>query len=73
SPYARADSDISSGHSPQPETPTEPVIKKKRKRADATQLKILNEVYARTAFPTTEERQELAKILNMSARSVQIW
>ncbi|TDL26169.1 homeobox-domain-containing protein [Rickenella mellea] len=73
SPYARADPDMSSSHSPQPETPTEPVIKKKRKRADATQLKILNEVYARTAFPTTEERQELAKKLDMSARSVQIW
>lgn len=50
-----------------------PNIKKKRKRADAAQLKILNEVYARTAFPSTEERQQLAKTLDMSARSVQIW
>ena len=51
----------------------EPVIKKKRKRADAAQLKVLNETYARTAFPSTEERAELAKKLDMSARSVQIW
>lgn len=51
----------------------EPAIKKKRKRADAAQLKVLNETYARTAFPSTEERAELAKKLDMSARSVQIW
>ncbi|KAI6032903.1 hypothetical protein F5J12DRAFT_797234 [Pisolithus orientalis] len=51
----------------------EPAIKKKRKRADAAQLKVLNEVYSRTAFPSTEERADLAKKLDMSARSVQIW
>ncbi|KZT70971.1 homeobox-domain-containing protein [Daedalea quercina L-15889] len=57
-----------------PEPPVqEPAIKKKRKRADAEQLKVLNETYNRTAFPSTEERAELAKRLNMSARSVQIW
>ncbi|OBZ68006.1 Homeobox protein HD-10 [Grifola frondosa] len=44
-----------------------------RKRADAEQLKVLNETYNRTAFPSTEERVELAKKLGMSARSVQIW
>jgi homeobox protein YOX1/YHP1 len=49
------------------------VIKKKRKRADAAQLKVLNETYDRTAFPSTEERADLAKRLDMSARSVQIW
>ena len=60
--------------SPQDASPVEfPVVKKKRKRADANQLKVLNEVYARTAFPTTEERLDLAKRLDMSARSVQIW
>ena len=52
---------------------TEPTIKKKRKRADARQLEALNGVYARTAFPSTEERQQLARDLDMSARSVQIW
>lgn len=73
SPYARNARDMMS-HSPQESTPPDfPVVKKKRKRADAAQLKILNEVYARTAFPTTEERLDLAKKLDMSARSVQIW
>ena len=55
-----------------PET-QEPTIKKKRKRADARQLEALNRMYARTAFPSTEERQQLARDLDMSARSVQIW
>jgi len=63
-------------YSPPPVSPTspeEPTIKKKRKRADAAQLKVLNETYNRTAFPSTEERIALAKLLDMSARSVQIW
>ncbi|KAA1474276.1 hypothetical protein DENSPDRAFT_321216 [Dentipellis sp. KUC8613] len=51
----------------------EPAIKKKRKRADAHQLAILNDTYNRTAFPSTEERAELARKLDMTARSVQIW
>ncbi|KIL62522.1 hypothetical protein M378DRAFT_12738 [Amanita muscaria Koide BX008] len=54
-------------------TTEEPTIKKKRKRADANQLRVLNDTYARTAFPSTEERLHLAKILDMSPRSVQIW
>jgi len=49
------------------------MIKKKRKRADAAQLKVLNETYNRTAFPSTEERLALAKALDMSPRSIQIW
>ena len=66
SPYSRHPpaSNVSSDHPPP---------KKKRKRADADQLRVLNEVYARTAFPSTEERQELAAKLNMTPRSVQIW
>ncbi|KAE9411232.1 homeobox-domain-containing protein [Gymnopus androsaceus JB14] len=64
-------------YTPPPISPTtsvnEPTMKKKRKRADPGQLKVLNETYARTAFPTTDERQALAKLLDMSARSVQIW
>ena len=67
-PYPRVPSVAT--HAPEP--PVEPV-KKKRKRADAEQLKVLNETYNRTAFPSTEERIELAKKLGMSARSVQIW
>ncbi|TFK54209.1 homeobox-domain-containing protein [Heliocybe sulcata] len=73
-PQARASIPAPANYLPEPETPvTESSIKKKRKRADAAQLKVLNDVYARTAFPSTEERQELAKKLDMSARSVQIW
>lgn len=73
SPYARGPPTMpASGYAP--EVPvSEPMIKKKRKRADAEQLKVLNDTYNRTAFPSTEERIELAKKLGMSARSVQIW
>ena len=55
-----------------PET-SEPTIKKKRKRADARQLAALNGMYTRRAYPSTEERQQLARDLDMSARSVQNW
>ena len=48
-------------------------MKKKRKRADANQLRVLNATYQRTAFPSTQERESLAKELDMSPRSVQIW
>ena len=66
SPYSR--------HPPALVTPPDyPPPKKKRKRADAEQLRVLQEVYARTAFPSTEERQDLAIRLGMSPRSVQIW
>ena len=52
---------------------TEPTIKKKRKRADARRLELRNARYTRAAFPSAEERAQLAKDLGMSARSVQIW
>ena len=48
-------------------------VKKKRKRADALQLKVLNEVYDRNPFPPTAEREALAVQLGMTPRSVQIW
>jgi hypothetical protein len=51
----------------------ESIIKKKRKRADAAQLKVLDKIYQRTAFPSTEERQALATELDMPPRSIQIW
>ena len=57
---------------PQPES-TGPRIGKFRKRADARQVEVLNATYARTAFPSTEERAQLAKELDMSARNIQIW
>src|SRR6266404_5262164 len=72
-PYARNAPTMSPvDYEPHPD-PSEPTIKKKRKRADARQLEVLNATYARTAFPSTEERAALAKQLDMSARSVQIW
>ncbi|KAJ7581299.1 hypothetical protein C8J56DRAFT_959672 [Mycena floridula] len=75
-PYGRSSGHVSASYSQPPVSPTsseEPTIKKKRKRADANQLKILVETYNRTAFPSTEERLELAKVLDMTPRSVQIW
>jgi homeobox protein YOX1/YHP1 len=76
--YTSGGPQLPSSYTPPPVSPTtgtvnEPTIKKKRKRADAAQLKVLNDTYTRTAFPSTEERQALAKQLDMSARSVQIW
>jgi homeobox protein YOX1/YHP1 len=73
-PYARNAPEMPSpvDYGP-PSDPSEPTIKKKRKRADARQLEVLNATYNRTAFPSTEERAALAKQLDMSARSVQIW
>jgi hypothetical protein len=66
SPYPRHPhiSDISSDHPPP---------KKRRKRANAEQLRVLNEVYARNASPSIEERKELAAKLDMAHRSVQTW
>ncbi|CAG8811981.1 8776_t:CDS:2, partial [Gigaspora rosea] len=45
----------------------------KRKRANANQLKVLNDVFARTFFPSTELRIQLGKELGMAPRTVQIW
>jgi homeobox protein YOX1/YHP1 len=77
SPYGRSSAHAHvSPPTPPPVSPIgsdEPTFKKKRKRADAAQLRVLNETYARTAFPSTEERLALAKALDMSPRSVQIW
>ena len=73
SPYTRAAPAISPVDDESQPGSAEPTIKKKRKRADARQLEVLNATYNRTAFPSTEERAQLAKQLDMSARSVQIW
>lgn len=51
----------------------QPSIKPKRRRADANQLRTLNATYDRTAFPSTEERADLARKLGMTPRQVQIW
>lgn len=55
-----------------PETP-EPTTKKKSKRFNAHQLEVLNRVYASAQYPPPEMHHHLAKLLDMSARSVQIW
>lgn len=56
-------------HSPEDTTETKP----KRRRANGVQLRVLNETYTRTMFPTTEERAEIARQINMTPRQVQIW
>ncbi|QRV82514.1 homeobox domain protein [Ceratobasidium sp. AG-Ba] len=56
-------------HSPEISTETKP----KRRRANVMQLRVLNETYDRTMFPTTEERAEIARRINMTPRQVQIW
>ncbi|ORX93235.1 Homeodomain-like protein, partial [Basidiobolus meristosporus CBS 931.73] len=48
-------------------------VKPKRKRANATQLKVLNQLFQQTFFPSTELRIQLGKQLGMSPRTVQIW
>jgi homeobox protein YOX1/YHP1 len=70
-PYSRNASAVSPvDYEPPVDPAAEPTIKKKRKRADARQLEVLNATYNRTAFPSTEERAALAKQLDMSARSL---
>lgn len=48
-------------------------VKPKRKRADSFQLQLLQQVFRITKFPSTAVRLELAKLLKMSPRAVQIW
>ncbi|KAI9139033.1 Homeodomain-like protein, partial [Paraphysoderma sedebokerense] len=47
--------------------------KPKRKRANDWQLQVLNKVFDQVAFPTANVRKELAQLLGMTPRSVQIW
>jgi hypothetical protein len=48
-------------------------IKAKRRRASSRQLDVLNKVFKRTIFPSTQLRAELGRQLDMSPRTVQIW
>jgi hypothetical protein len=48
-------------------------LKAKRRRANAKQLEVLNRVFDRTFFPSTQMRAELGRQLGMSPRTVQIW
>ena len=78
SPYSRSSGSsqvLARSFAPPPASPTSPEgprIRKKRKRVVAAQLKVLNETYNQTPFPSAEQRRTLAKALDM-ARSVQIW
>ncbi|KAL9556923.1 hypothetical protein MBANPS3_001634 [Mucor bainieri] len=48
-------------------------VKAKRRRASSKQLNVLNKVFERTFFPSTQLRAELGRQLGMSPRTVQIW
>jgi hypothetical protein len=48
-------------------------VKAKRKRASASQIKILQNIFESTAFPSTVLRENLAYELGMTPRAVQIW
>lgn len=48
-------------------------VKAKRRRANSKQLEVLNKVFDRTFFPSTQMRAELGRQLGMSPRTVQIW
>lgn len=50
-----------------------PPLKAKRRRASSKQLEVLNKVFCRTFFPSTQLRAELGRQLGMSPRTVQIW
>ncbi|KAI9570848.1 hypothetical protein HD554DRAFT_318301 [Boletus coccyginus] len=51
----------------------QPVIKTKGMIFDAAQLKVLNEMYASTAFPSSGECAKLARELHVSTGRVQMW
>ena len=58
--------------------PTSPMsarvtLKAKRKRASPQQLGLLNNIFEKTFFPSTELRNALGKELAMTSRTVQIW
>ncbi|GAO47861.1 hypothetical protein G7K_2057-t1 [Saitoella complicata NRRL Y-17804] len=65
--------DTASPHISTSSTPAIQSVKPKRKRATTTQLSVLNKVFAKTFFPSTELRIALGKQLCMSPRTVQIW
>lgn len=53
---------------------THPVsVKPKRKPVNSTQLRALNEVYAKTAYPSAQQRAELAERLSLPAKRVHTW
>ena len=72
-PYASVSTFTSPvSHDLSTETP-EPATTKKRKVKDARQKRELTRVFNRTAYPSTEERQQLARDLDLTPRCVQVW
>ncbi|KAI8641101.1 hypothetical protein BD408DRAFT_418620 [Parasitella parasitica] len=61
------------GEEAEEEEDSDSPIKAKRRRANAKQLEVLNRVFDRTFFPSTQMRAELGRQLGMSPRTVQIW
>ncbi|CAO3645305.1 unnamed protein product [Cunninghamella blakesleeana] len=49
------------------------LMKAKRRRANTKQLEVLNRVFEKTFFPSTQLRAQLGRQLGMSPRTVQIW
>ncbi|KAG2193236.1 hypothetical protein INT46_004812 [Mucor plumbeus] len=49
------------------------ILKIKRRRATVLQTQELQKVFEKTAFPSTGLRENLARHLGMSPRTVQIW
>lgn len=45
----------------------------KKRRTTAFQTHVLQSVYQKTAFPSTQQREDLAQKLDMSPRAVQVW
>jgi hypothetical protein len=45
----------------------------RRKRVNTMQLQILNEQFKKNPFPSIEQRSKLSEMLNISAKSIQIW
>ncbi|KND02837.1 uncharacterized protein SPPG_01917 [Spizellomyces punctatus DAOM BR117] len=50
-----------------------PLTKAKRRRPTPGQVKVLNMVFDKTFFPSTELRQALAHELEMCPRAIQVW
>ncbi|KAJ9055443.1 hypothetical protein DSO57_1003940 [Entomophthora muscae] len=48
-------------------------VKPKRKRANSLQIKVLEQVFRLTCFPSTHIRTQLGLQLGMTPRTVQIW
>ena len=67
--YSLAVSNAISDQGPQIQS----TIKRRRKRTNSDQLKVLNAMFARTSYPTKEEREDLGAQLGMTPRSVRIW